>query len=641
MTRIRKGNLIIAGCMIAAASVLGGTAMATPVVAALTTSLPSPQPLGTSVTVNYTATDSDPGVIAYRVQIGLTGSTALSMMRDFNTQNSFLFTPELHSGTYRIVITALNNSTGQTGTASIPAFKFKSLVTAGVPVLSPTPNALVALLSTPPCATGIKGVRAAILRSGATIPFNTSWTNCVQGLETNILIAGMRASTPYTITPQYTNGTTITSGSPMSYTTGVPPVSLAGGTVINPQTSADSKTERFYLMSLTAPNIPEAIDNAGAPVWYYIDPSGQTATLTRPLPGGNILVYGNGPNSLGNGVTNSTIVRQIDLAGNIVHETNASLLGNAVAAKAGLTQQCYFGGNECVGGSIDHEALQLPNGNYLVEISEEKVFTNGVQGSSPTSPVDVIGDVVVELNPQLQVIWYWRAFDKLNVDRAAVLGETCANNQGGCPAVVLASVANDWLHGNAIQYSVADGSFIVSLRHQDWIVKVNFANGTGDGSTIWTMGKDGDFAINSSDPYPWFSHQHDPGFLQNGTTLLQVFDNGNTRVAPPPVGLGLPQGTLDGDSRGYVLNVDQVNKVVTPVLLADLGFYSQALGSSQQLSNGDYYFDAGFALANPSYAQFIEVFPNAVNTFTIEMGANVKAYRSIRMDNLYTVPDKD
>ena len=123
-------------------------------------------------------------------------------------------------------------------------------------------------------------------------------------------------------------------------------------------------------MSLTAPNIPEAIDNAGAPVWYYNDPSGQTATLTRPLPGGNILVYGNGPNSIGNGVTNSTIVRQIDLAGNIVHETNASLLGNMVAAKAGITQQCYLGGNDCVGGSIDHEALQLPNGNYLVEISE-------------------------------------------------------------------------------------------------------------------------------------------------------------------------------------------------------------------------------------------------------------------------------
>jgi arylsulfate sulfotransferase len=563
------------------------------------------------------------------------------MMRDFNTQNSFLFTPELHAGNYQIVITAYNNATGNTASATIPSFKFSALASAGVPVLSPTPNALVALLSTPPCAARYKSVRASILRSGAAVPFATNWNNCVKGSENNILIAGMRASTQYTITPQYTNGTTITSGAPMSYTTGAAPVSLSSGTVVTPQTSADSQPERFYLMSLTTPQIPEAIDTSGTPVWYYLDPSGTTATLTRPIPGGDIMVYANGPNSLGNGVVNSTIVRQIDLAGNIVHETNASLLGNAVAAMAGLTQQCYFGGTECVGGSIDHEALQLPNGNYLVEMSEEQVFTNGAQGSSPSNPVDIIGDVIVELNPQLQVIWYWRAFDNLNVDRAAVLGETCANNQGGCPAVILASIANDWLHGNAIQYNVADGSFIFSLRHQDWIIKVNFDNGTGDGSTIWTMGLDGNFTINSSDPYPWFSHQHDPGFLNNGTTVLAVFDNGNTRVQPPPLGLGLPQGTLDGDSRGYVLDVDQVNMVVTPILLDDLGFYSEALGTSMQLTNGDYYFDAGFADAVPSYCQFIEVFPNATNTFTIQMGTNVKAYRSIRMDNLYTVPDKD
>jgi arylsulfate sulfotransferase len=634
-------NLIIAGCVIAAGSVLGGTAMAAPVLATPTTSLPSPQPLGTSVTINYSATDTAPGVIAYRVQIGIVGTSALGMMRDFNTQNSFLFTPELHAGNYQIVITAFNNATGETGTATIPSFRFTPRVTAGVPVLSPTPNALVALLSTPPCATGIKAVRAAILRSGATVPFDTSWTDCVKSSDTNILIAGMRASTQYTITPQYTNGTTVTSGSPMSYTTGVPPVSLAGGTVVIPQTSADSQAERFYLMSLTTPNIPEAIDNSGAPVWYYVDPSGQTATLTRPIPGGDILVYANGPNSIGNGVTNSTIVRQIDLAGNILHETNASLLGNAVAAMAGLTQQCYFGGNECVGGSIDHEALQLPNGNYLVEMDEEQIFTNGAQGSSPSNPVDIVGDVIVELNPQLQVIWYWRAFENLPVDRTAILGETCTNNQGGCPAIILASIANDWLHGNAIQYNVADGSFIFSLRHQDWIVKVNFDNGAGNGSTIWTLGLDGNFTINSTDPYPWFSHQHDPGFVQNGTTTLAVFDNGNTRVQPPPLGLGLPQGTLDGDSRGYVLHVDQVNMVVTPILLDDLGFYSEALGTSELLTNGDYYFNAGFADATPSYAQFIEVFPNATNTFTIQMGENVKAYRSIRMDNLYTVPDKD
>jgi hypothetical protein len=52
------------------------------------------------------------------------------------------------------------------------------------------------------------------------------------------------------------------------------------------------------------------------------------------------------------------------------------------------------------------------------------------------------------------------------------------------------------------------------------------------------MGVGGDFAIDSSDPYPWFSHQHNASFENEGTTFLTVYDDGNTRVAPPPLGLG-------------------------------------------------------------------------------------------------------
>ena len=33
----------------------------------------------------------------------------------------------------------------------------------------------------------------------------------------------------------------------------------------------------------------------------------------------------------------------------------------------------------------------------------------------------------------------------------------------------------DWTHSNAIIYSSDDGNFIVSIRHQSWLVKVNYA----------------------------------------------------------------------------------------------------------------------------------------------------------------------
>ena len=117
---------------------------------------------------------------------------------------------------------------------------------------------------------------------------------------------------------------------------------------------------------------------------------------------------------------------------------------------------------------------------------------------------------------------------------------------------------------------------------------------------------------------------------------MAMFDNGNTRVSPPPLGLG------SGDSRGYVLNVDQQNMVATPVLLADLGVFSAALGTAQLLANGDYAFDAGYASISPATAKAIEVFPTSISGslgYTLQVGS--LAYRAFRLASFYSPPDKD
>ena len=107
------------------------------------------------------------------------------------------------------------------------------------------------------------------------------------------------------------------------------------------------------------------------------------------------------------------------------------------------------------------------------------------------------------------------------------------------------------------------------------VYKIAYANGAGDGHVIWKLGKDGDFRWVSSDPYPWFSHQHDAKFDYAG--VISLFDNGNTRVSQ-----------MGGNSRGQVLAIDESNMTITPVINADLGGYSLALGAAQRLSNGNY-----------------------------------------------------
>ncbi len=254
----------------------------------------------------------------------------------------------------------------------------------------------------------------------------------------------------------------------------------------------------------------------------------------------------------------------------------------------------------------------------------EQILTD-VQG--PGS-IDVIGDMIIVFDSQLNVLWTWDTFDHLDVTRKAVLGETCVA-EGACAPYRLAADANDWTHGNSISQT-PDGNLLYSSRHQDWLIKIHYDNGAGDGHVIWRLGKDGDFEIQSSDIYPWFSHQHDANFETEDQSELTVFDDGNTRVST----LG------SGNSRGQVLQLDERNRVASFALNADLGVYSVALGSAQKLHDDDYFFDAEmhvFSGPNNTGGAFsIEVNPSG--TIVSEIEANVLLYRSFRMTSLYT-PD--
>jgi hypothetical protein len=608
--------------------------MAIPRITVPVTSLASPQPLGTTITFTAKATDTDPGSISYRYAIGGPGSTSWTMVRDYSVDPRFVFTPTQHDGIYRFIVTARNNSTFETAVSPSGSFSFTTLVTGGVPVVTRLANPLTALFSSPPCASGGLYMRVSILLSGTQTPSYTNWKNCVAGQTLNFIIAGMRATTTYSLKSETSNGSTVSDSATLTFTTGTPNVTFPAVSVVTAPTTYDSSSERFMLMSTVQPSLM-AVDLSGTPVWYYLDPSGKAPTLTRPLAGGEMLLLADGVNAAGTVVTSSQILREIDLAGNTIRETNAARVSEQVAAKSGITSDCKLGGTDCLVGAFHHEAILLPSGHTLVLGDEEKIFTDGTQGSSTTNPLDIIGDIIVDLDTNWQVAGYWRAFDHLNANRAAILGETCVNGAEGCPPIILTTgAALDWLHGDALFFTPSDGSVLFSMRNQDWIDKIDYGRGTGTGDVLWTMGKGGDFTINSTDPYPWFSHQHDPGFVLSSTTILALFDNGNTREALPPLGMGF------GDSRGYVLTVDQVNKVVTPILLADLGFYSNNFGTAELLDNGDYHFEAGAAAVTPVYSEGIEVFPSAVLGYTTKI-AGVACYRSFRMVNLYTPPEED
>jgi hypothetical protein len=90
-----------------------------------------------------------------------------------------------------------------------------------------------------------------------------------------------------------------------------------------------------------------------------------------------------------------------------------------------------------------------------------------------------------------------------------------------------------------------------------------------------------------------------------------------------------------GNSRGHVLQIDEQNRTVTPILNADLGVYSIAVGSAQRLRDGNYHFDAGFVLENGTIDSYsFEV--DAAGQIDYEAHQNVILYRTFRMSDMYT-----
>jgi hypothetical protein len=109
----------------------------------------------------------------------------------------------------------------------------------------------------------------------------------------------------------------------------------------------------------------------------------------------------------------------------------------------------------------------------------------------------------------------------------------------------------------------------------------------------------------------------------NDNTLV-VFDNGNTRRLTDPT----------ADSRGQEWVLNEQTMTATPVVNADLGNYSAALGSAQVLPNGNLAFTSGFQGSFPAViGQSIEVSPGGTADYVLQM--NSLEYRSYFMNTLY------
>lgn len=638
----------------------------------LTPSVSSPQALGTTIVWRATATDTKPGPLTFQFDV-ISPSGASSMVVDFNvgtqsagvwTSEPFAWTTIAGEGTYQVRVVAKDFGSGENQELSV-SYSLSSRLNGGQAAVHPTQNPLVALFSAPSCPLG-GTMQVTFRRSGGPVGTGTDWKPCTGTTSMNFYVAGMYPSATYDMTYRVQIGPTITPGpNTLSFTTGALPLSIKFPPFV-PVVAPGSEADRSQPVIVHSVGVtphqpygsPVATDLAGNILWYYHQQ--QRLLLTRPL-GETMLGIQNGP--AWNTFTNlQQHIIEVDLAGNVVHDTNTGVIQQQLLAM-GATEAGPCSaipnpppiGAACLT-TFNHEVMRLPNGYTAVLASSEKIFPPGTQGSTSSLPVDILGDFVIVLDTNWQAVWYWDSFNplgggkgyaKLPVSRRATMNESCKSLAPSCPPLFLLSsntapAANEWLHANSIYYMPSSGDFLVSLRDQDWLIKIDYNNGTGTGNVLWRMGREGDFTFNNvnNDPWPWFSGQHDAGYENNGAGPLTVFDDGNSRVAPPPLGLGSTCGPNDCNSRGMALMVDETptQMTVTPVLNQDLGKFSTMLGSAQLLNNGSYFFDAGHVQGVNSYS--VEIMPTAgtVNgTIVYELRGPI-VYRNFRMSDLYHPP---
>ena len=255
----------------------------------------------------------------------------------------------------------------------------------------------------------------------------------------------------------------------------------------------------------------EATDLAGNIIWYYEGTNIVGGTILQPIRmlrnGHFALVLA--PNSAvpltGPPVTPTTTdeIREIDLAGNTIRSLNITDL-NTRLANAGFTLNAQV---------IHHDIIELPNGHWIFFVNSTQDFVNltGLPGTTT-----VLGDAIVDVDQNLNPVWVWNSFDHLDINRHPFQFP-------------------DWTHANAILYT-SDGDLLVSVRHQNWIIKIDYKNGQGTGDVIWRLGQGGDFTlVGGTDPTDWTYAQHGPAFFGRssaGVFDLGVMDNGDDRAFP-------------------------------------------------------------------------------------------------------------
>ncbi len=316
------------------------------------------------------------------------------------------------------------------------------------------------------------------------------------------------------------------------------------------------------------------LDDAGEVVWYYQNPEYQMwmGSVTRS---GTILFFeGRGD------------LFEIDLFGSLLNHWHAAGLNEGKQPPAGsIVVRPSDPNDPYLPDAFHHELFELPEefeGDFVALTTEMREYPDypfdELDPSITVAVTKVVGDRIIEFKRDGTITRMFSLHDMLDPYRLVYdsLLTFWDGLYGGRTA--------DWTHGNGLALDVADDSYLMSMRHQDALIK--FDRSTGELRWIlgdprrWEPPWQSLLLTPVGTPFEWPFHLHAPAFTGDGE--IAVFDNGNYREIPPDT----PASPGDWYSRGVVYKIDEgAGTVEQAWSYGEPGqdFYSGVLGGAMPL----------------------------------------------------------
>lgn len=375
-----------------------------------------------------------------------------------------------------------------------------------------------------------------------------------------------------------------------------------------------SRTEPGYTMFATRGGPAFwliVLDEDADVIWYHYRPSwgGANVEMTRA---GNLLWSAQGHSI------------EMDLLGKVVGKWYPSGFDGGAGADADAVLVDTD--------SFHHEMTELPEpeeADFLALSSEVRLYDNypadEVVTTMTEDNVGVIGDVIVEFKRDGTIVRETKLLDVLDPYRICYDTLTVPNNSiYGSLGVVL----RDWSHANAVLLDPSDDTYIVSVRHQDAVVKIERTTG----QIVWIHGPHGRWTAPWSQHlltpvgsnFEWHYHQHGPHVTPTGGLVL--FDNGNWRAIPPDPPLLLEQ-SYSRVSEYHVdlltMTTERTFTVGSDMVGSPDHFFSRAVGDADPMQLTESVLATAGFLTEPG----LPIFHGRVSEYT-RLVPNVKVFQA-------------